>query len=71
MVRYGSFIFLLACVDGKFNPNLLEAEEDVTLNDQDGDGFAPVDGDCDDANANVYPDADMDTIRQIYINTYR
>ena len=57
MVRYGSFIFLLACVDGKINPNLLEAEEDVTLSDQDGDGFAPVDGDCDDENASVYPEA--------------
>ena len=57
MVRYSSFIFLLACVDGKFTPDILESEEDVSLNDQDGDGFAPVDGDCDDENANVHPEA--------------
>lgn len=57
MVRYGSFIFLLACVDGKFNTDFLEAEEDVTLSDQDGDGFALADGDCDDENAEIYPDA--------------
>lgn len=57
MVRYGSFIFLLACVDGKFNSDFLETEEDATLSDQDGDGFAPADGDCDDGNANIYPAA--------------
>lgn len=57
MVRYGSFIFLLACVDGKFNSDFLETEEDTTLNDQDGDGFAPIDGDCDDENADVFPEA--------------
>ena len=26
--------------------------------DGDGDGFAPLDGDCDDSDANIHPDAD-------------
>jgi antitoxin component YwqK of YwqJK toxin-antitoxin module len=57
MYRYSVFVLLLACVDGKFNSDFLEPEPDPSLEDQDGDGFAPADGDCDDTNSVVFPTA--------------
>ena len=57
MIRYGSFIFLLACIDGKLNSDFLDTEPDETLSDLDGDGFTPAEGDCDDENAVIFPGA--------------
>ena len=38
MIRYSSLFFLMACADGKFSP-IFDTEEDLSLSDQDGDGF--------------------------------
>jgi hypothetical protein len=57
MYRYGIFVLLLACVDGKFTTDIFESEPDLSLEDQDGDGFTPADGDCDDANELTHPTA--------------
>ncbi len=35
-------------------------DEETVLNDDDGDGFSEAQGDCDDSNAAVHPDADDD-----------
>ena len=57
MFRYGIFLVSLACVDGKFSPDFFEPETDPLQEDLDGDGYAPIDGDCDDNNAQVFPSA--------------
>ena len=44
-----------ACVDGKIiTDSIVPTEEQI---DQDGDGFTVADGDCNDQNASVYPQA--------------
>ena len=49
-----SLYSLLACTENKTDD---PGEEEVT-SDQDGDGFSITDGDCDDANNTVHPDAE-------------
>lgn len=55
MYRYGVFVLLLACIDGKFSTDFLEPEVDMSLEDADGDGYSPHEGDCDDSNAEIFP----------------
>ena len=59
MFRYGIFVLFIGCVDGKFQPEFWEqqTEPDTTILDQDGDGFSPADGDCDDNNIEIFPTA--------------
>jgi len=44
--------------DGSDSVTTQVGEKDAASNDADGDGFTPNDGDCDDSNKNINPDAE-------------
>ena len=56
-MRYILPVFFLACVDGKFNPEEALQSFNEETQDADQDGFSIEEGDCNDGNAAIHPDA--------------
>ena len=54
-MRFLALLSLLACRTDKPNDII---EEETIVEDNDGDTFTVSDGDCDDENASVYPNAE-------------
>jgi hypothetical protein len=57
MRLFSAFIFGISCRSSE-GPKIIEPEEDIIVEDIDGDGYSEEQGDCDDSNELIHPGID-------------